>query len=49
MLFDHVGPDGDVGDEDAVHHVPVDAIGAGLLEVDALVAETGEIGGENGR
>ena len=46
---DDVGPEGQVGDEDAVHHVPLDAVDAGLLEGLALVAQPGEVGGEHGR
>jgi 23S rRNA (uracil1939-C5)-methyltransferase len=46
---DDVGAEGEVGDEPAVHHVPLDAVDAGLLEGHALVAQPGEVGGEHGR
>ena len=46
---DHVRPERDVGDELAVHHVPLDEVDAGLLEGDDLVAETGEVGRQHGR
>ena len=44
---DDVGPEGEVGHEHAVHHVPLDAVDAGLLQGDALLAEPGEVGGEH--
>jgi 23S rRNA (uracil1939-C5)-methyltransferase len=46
---DDVGTEREVRDEVAVHHVPLDAIYAGLLEGDALVAQPGEVGGQDGR
>ena len=44
---DDVGAEGEVGHEAAVHHVPLDAVDAGLLEGDALLAEAGEVGGQH--
>ena len=46
---DHVGPEGEVGHELPVHHVPLDAVDAGLLERGHLLAEPGEVGGQHGR
>ena len=42
-----VGTDGEVGHEHAVHHVPVDSVAPGSLEGGDLIAETGEVGGQN--
>ena len=47
--LDHVGPEGEVRHEHAVHHVPLDAVDAGLLECDALLAEPGEVRGQHRR
>ena len=41
----HIGSEGQVGYEHSVHHVELDAIDTRLLEVDALLAEAGEVGG----
>ena len=46
---DHVRPEGQVGNEAPVHHVPLDPVHAGLLEGSHLVAEAGEVGREDGR
>jgi hypothetical protein len=45
----HVGTDGDVGEEMAVHHVDMHPVGAGRLDRAHFVAELGEIGGEERR
>ena len=45
----HDRPDGDVGDEAAVHHVDVDPVGAGGVDGAHLLAQSGEIGGQNRR
>ena len=47
--LDHVGTERQVGDELAVHHVPLDAVGAGRLERRDLVAEPREVGREHRR
>ena len=36
---DHVGPEGQVGDEVPVHHIPLDAVDPGLLEGGDVVTE----------
>ena len=41
--------DGDVGHEVAVHDVDVDPVGAGGIDGADLLAERGEVGGENRR
>ncbi len=46
---DHIGAECEVRDELAVHHVPLDQIDASRLELGDLVAELGEIGGQDGR
>ena len=46
--FDHVWTDGDVRHEMAVHHVDVDPVGAGGVDGADLLAELGEVRGENG-
>ena len=46
---DHVGAEGDVGDEMAVHHVDLHPVGAGGLDRGHLLAEAGEVGREDGR
>ena len=46
---DHVGPERQVGDELAVHHVPLHEVDAGLLEGDNLVAEAREVRREHRR
>jgi hypothetical protein len=46
---DHVGPQGDVGHEMAVHDIDVDVVGAGRGDRADLLAHAGEIGGQNGR
>ena len=43
----HRRADGEVGDEMAVHHVDMDPVGAGLVDRADLLAEPGEIGGED--
>ncbi len=40
---DHVGPEREVRDELAVHHVPLDPVDAGVFERLALLAELGEV------
>jgi len=45
---DHVGPEGQVGHEVAIHHIPLDAVDARLLEGGDVVAEPGEVGREDG-
>ena len=49
QALNDVGPHRDVGHEYAVHHIPMDAITARLLQLDALLAQSGEVGGEYGR
>ena len=46
---DHVGPEGEVRHEAAVHHVPLDAVDAGRLEGGDLLAQPGEVGREHRR
>ena len=46
---DDVGTERQVGDELAVHHVPLDEVDAGLLEGDDLVAEPREVRREHRR
>ena len=46
---DDVGPEGEIGDELAVHHVPLDQVDAGLLEGLAFLAESSEVRGEDRR
>ena len=46
--LDHHRADGEVGHEVPVHHVHVDPVGAGLLHGADLLAEPGEVGGEDG-
>ena len=46
---DDVGAERQVGDELSVHHVPLDEVDAGVLERDDLVAEPGEVGGQDRR
>ena len=41
---DHVGSERQVGDELAVHHVPLDPVDAGGFESGDLVAQLGEVG-----
>ena len=45
---DHVGTERQVGDELAVHHVPLDEVDAGLLECDDLVTEAEKSAGTDG-
>jgi len=45
----HRGPNGEVGDEVAVHDVDVDPVGAGLVDRAHFLAELREVGGQNGR
>jgi hypothetical protein len=45
---DHVGSEGQVGDEVPVHHVPLDSVDPGLFQGGDVVAEAREIGGQNG-
>ena len=45
---DDVGPEGQVGDEVTVHHIPLDAIDPGLLEGGDVVTEPGEVGRQDG-
>ena len=47
--LDDVGADRNIGHEHAVHHIPMDAIDSCLFEVNEFLAETGEVGGQNGR
>ena len=44
---DHVGAEGDVGHEVAVHHVDLHPVGAGGLDGGDLLAEAGEVGRED--
>ena len=46
---DDVRPEGQIGNENAVHHVELDSIDAGQLEVGTLLTEAGEIGRQNRR
>ena len=46
---DHVGSEGEVRYEVAVHDVPLDAVDAGLLQGLALLAQAGHVGREHGR
>ena len=46
---DDVGPERQVGDELAVHHVPLDEVDARLLQRGDLLAEPGEVGRQHGR
>ena len=45
--FHDIGPDRDVGDEVAVHHVDMDPVGAGRVDGAHLLAKSGEVGGED--
>jgi hypothetical protein len=45
---DDVGTEGEVRHEVAVHDVPLDAVDAGLLQIDAGVAQVGEVRGQHG-
>src|SRR5262249_47644078 len=45
----HVRPDGNVGDEMAVHDIDMDPIGAGGVDRAYFLAEFGKIGGQDGR
>jgi hypothetical protein len=47
--FDHRRADRDVGDEMAVHHVDVDPVGPGRVDRADLLAQAGEIGGQDRR
>ena len=47
--LDDERPHADVGDELAVHDVHVDAVGAGAFGLLDLLAQAGEVGGEDGR
>ncbi len=44
-----VGTHGDVGNEHAVHHVPVDAVDPRVLEINALLTQPREVGRKDGR
>ena len=44
---DHVGAEGQVRHELAVHHVPLDPVDPGTLEGGHLVTQLGEIGGQH--
>ena len=46
---DDVGTERQVGDELAVHHVPLDEVDAGLLQGDDLLTEAGEVGRQHRR
>ena len=46
---DDVGAERQVGDELAVHHVPLDEVDAGLLQGDDLLTEAGEVGRQHRR
>ena len=45
---DDVRPEREVGDELAVHHVPLDAVAAGRLERGDLLAEARQVGRQHG-
>src|SRR5262249_59021975 len=45
----HVGTDGDIGHEVPVHHVDMHPVGAGGVERAHLLAELGEVGGQDRR
>lgn len=45
---DYVGAKGEVGNEVAVHHIPLDAIDASVSQTAALLSEVGEVGGKDG-
>ena len=47
--LDHLGPDGDVGDKVAIHHVDMDVVRAGARDRPDLGAQTGEIRRQDGR
>ena len=47
-LNDH-GAEGDVGDEPAIHDVQMDIVGACFGSFGDLLAQPGEVGGEDGR
>lgn len=44
-----VGTHGDVGDEHAVHDVPVDAVDAGVLEINTFLTQPRKVGRKDGR
>ena len=46
---DHIGADGDVGHEMAIHHVNMNPVGAMCLDRLYLAAKVGEIGGQDRR
>ena len=46
---DDVGTEGQVGDEHPVHHVELDPVDPRFLEIDTLLAQTGEVGREDRR
>ncbi len=45
--LDHVGAEGQVGDEATVHDVPLDPVDTGLCECGAFLTEPREVGGED--
>src|SRR5262249_33206128 len=47
--FHHAGTDRDIGHEVPVHYVDMDPIGAGVIDRAHLLAELGEVGGQNRR
>ena len=46
---DHVGAEGEVGHELAVHHVPLDPVDSGGFQGGDLLAQLGEVGGQHAR
>ena len=45
---DQIGAEGEVRHEMTVHHIPLDAIDARLLQSDAGVTQTREVSGQHG-
>ena len=45
--LDNQRADGDVGHKTAIHHIDVDTVRSGLLDLGNLLAETPKVGGEN--
>ena len=46
---DNARTEGDVGNEVTVHHVDMDPVGAGSGDGDDLLAQAGDVGGEDRR
>ena len=44
-----VGTHRDVGDEYAVHHIPVDAVDTGVLEIHTFLTQPRKVGRKDGR